>query len=309
MNAPAPRLPNFLIAGTPNTGTTSLHYYLQQHPQVFVSPVKEPTYFGTAEFFAASGLGDPATRRHTVFEKLRIFMERRSRAPTWEAYLALFRGARDEPAVGEVSPKYLLLPAAAKAIRERIPQARLVFLLRHPADWLHTRYASAFWRDGAGGFRARFEAARDPRNAWAQALNVVRYGTHLQRFVDLFPRDQLRIYLYEDFRQDGAGTVRDMLAYLGVDPNYPIDMSVRHNPTAVPRLPGVETLRQRVLRGVPVIQWIPYGVRQALRRLYYRPRPPLVMDPADRAMVIAYYRDEIERTADLIQRDLSAWLR
>ncbi len=309
MSERAHRLPNFFIAGAPNTGTTSLHFYPQQHPDIYMSPVKEPTYFGAAEFFAQPGVGDPATRRRTALQRVRAVMMRSSRARTWEEYVQLFRGARDEVAVGDASPKYLLLPAAPRAIRARLPHARLIFLLRHPAEWLHTRYASAFWRDGPGGFRRRFQAALDPANHWAPAVTVGRYATHLQRFFDLFPPNQLRIYPYEHFQRNGPAVLRDMLTFLDVDPAYPIDTSVRHNPTAVPRLPRLEIVRQRAFRGVPLLQWIPARVRRALRQLYYRPRPPLAMDPADRALVIDYYRDEIERTAALIGRNLSAWLR
>jgi hypothetical protein len=269
-----------------------------------MSPVKEPTYFGSAQYFAQHG--DARRRRRSA---LRSFLKRSPKYYSWEEYLELFRDARDQPAVGEASPRYLLLPAAARDMRARVPHARVIFLLRDPAEWLLTRYLKNFWRDPRGSFAQRFREAMQPDHPWAPSLAVGRYATHLRPFFDAFPRKQLQIHLYEDFRADGRAVVRAILRFLEVDPDYPIDLSYRHNPTVVPRFPAVERARQWALRGLPVIQWFPPAARRALRRLYYRGRPPLVMDPADRALVIDYYRDEIRRTADLIGRDLSAWLR
>jgi hypothetical protein len=201
-----------------------------------------------------------------------------------------------------------MLHAAARAIRSRIPHARLIFVLRDPAQWLFMRYLKMPWRDPRVSFSRRFLAAMDPRDAWAPAVTVGRYATHLQRFFDAFPREQLQIHLYEDYQADARAVVREILAFLRVDPDYPIDLSSRHNETALPRFPRLERLRQWV-GGIPVPKRLPQGARRALRQLYYRRRSDLVMDPADRALVIDHFRDEILRASDLIGRDLSAWLR
>jgi hypothetical protein len=115
--------------------------------------------------------------------------------------------------------------------------------------------------------------------------------------------------LYEDYRADARAVVRQILAFVGVDPAYPIDPSSRHNETAIPRSPLLERLRQWGLGGIPATKWLPLGAGRTLRQLYYRRRSDLVMDPADRALVIDHYRDAILRTGDLIDRDRSAWLR
>jgi hypothetical protein len=135
------------------------------------------------------------------------------------------------------------------------------------------------------------------------------YATQLGRFLDIFPQNQVRIYLYESYRADPRAVLRDILVFLGVDPNYPIDMSHRHNETSVRRFPGIEKLRQRILGNVPVSAWLPPSVSNALRKLYNRQRGSFTIDPQDRQMVIDYYRDEILLAQDLIGSDLSAWLR
>ena len=304
-----PRIPNFFIAGAPNTGTTSLYHYLRQHPQVYMSADKEPTYFGAAEFLAAPPRRDlpSRARERTVLERLMVGAPK---PLSWDAYLALFRDARDEPAVGEASVRYLLLPDAPRAIAARVPHARLIFILRDPAEWQFTRYLAMAWREPQGSFRQWFAAATKPGAMWAQPITVGRYATHLQRFFDLFPREQLLIHLHEDYKADGRGIVRETLRFLEVDPDYPIDMSRRHFETTVPRFPMLETLRRRMFGDAPLGRWFPSFAHRMLRSPFYRRRPELTtMDPADRALVIDYYRDEIQRTGTLIGRDLSAWLR
>jgi hypothetical protein len=135
------------------------------------------------------------------------------------------------------------------------------------------------------------------------------YATHLQPFFDLFPREQIRIHLYEAYRTDPRAILRDIFHFLGVEADHPIDTSQRYHETAVPRFPVLHRLRQRLGVNVPLTGWMPTSVGHALRGLYFRPKGRDTMDPADRRLVVAYYRDEILRTQDLIGLELSAWLR
>src|SRR5262245_28683977 len=109
-------LPTFLIIGAGRSGTTSLYHYLRQHPEVFMSPVKEPIYFALGPNLVFTG---PAA--DWVLDQA---------AKTREEYEALFAGVTNEKAIGEASPRYLASPDAAGRIRETIPEARLVAILR-----------------------------------------------------------------------------------------------------------------------------------------------------------------------------------
>lgn len=297
--ATAVRLPNFFIAGAAKAGTTSLYRYLAQHPQVYMSPVKEPTFFGAADI-----LSSPQ-------KSLMLERTARDRAPLvveWDDYVALFRNVRQEIAIGEASVSYLWQPSAARAIQARIPGARLIFALRDPAERLFTHFLGSAWRDPRATFRTRFRAALEPGGIGRNLVNIGRYATHLQRFFDVFPPEQICILLYEDYQADAPAVLRSVFGFLGVAPDHPIDVSRRHGETVVPRFRSLHALRLRVLGAAPVVPWLPDGARRALKRLYRR-APQMTMDPADRRMVIDYYRDEILRTADLIGRDLSGWLR
>lgn len=308
MMPPAVRLPNFFLAGVPRAGTTSFYSYLGQHPQIYVSPIKEPAFFGAADLLSGPHRAE-ILRRTADRDALKPYLAgtpplgAQPLVLEWESYLELFRNAGSELAVGEGTVGYFWLPSAAPAIRATVPEARLIFILRDPAERLFSHHLAALWHDPHRTFRQRFFGAVPP-----DVVGEGRSATHLQRFFTLFPRDQIRIYLYEDYQADPRAVLRDAFAFLGVDRSHTIDLSRRKNETVTPRLPLLHALRRRVF-GSGSIGWIPQGVRRALSVLYRRPGANVAMDPADRRLAIDYYRDEIQRTADLIGRDLSPWLR
>jgi sulfotransferase family protein len=308
----ASTLPTFFLAGVPRAGTTSLHAYLAQHPQVFMSPVKEPHFFAAADLLARPDVVRSRAHDRAV---LRAYLNGPQTRPVgpyvleWEDYLMLFRNVRDETAIGEASVDYFVLPSAAPAIRSKLPEARLMFMLRDPAERLFSWYLMNLRRYPRTTFRAWLRTAMNPSDASWRAVDCGRYATHFERFCSIFPRDQMRIYLYEWYRADAGAVLRDMFEFIGVNPDRRIDVSRWHHETRVPRFPVLHWLRERVFGAAPMTAWLPAGAARALHQLYNHRREDLVMDPADRRTVVEYYRDEIVRTGDFIGRDLSAWLR
>jgi hypothetical protein len=232
----------------------------------------------------------------------------------WDDYVTLFSNVRGEAAVGEASVSYFWLPSAAAAIRSTVPDVRLIFLLRNPAERLFSWYLINRKQHPRLEFRSWFLEAREPGgnggpspDRFTLPLDGGWYSRHLQRFYALFPREQIRVYLHESFRSDPRSVLRDMFAFVGVDPEQAIDTSQRHNETLLPRFPTLERLRRRIAGTRPLTDWLPKPAARALRRVYRRGHGSFVMTPSDRRLVIDFYRDEIQRTADLIGRDLSAW--
>ena len=114
-----PASTNFLIIGAGKSGTTSLYHYLDQHRQIYMSPMKGPRFFAMeGQEPALTGPQDDVVNSRTI-----------TRA---EDYVALFRGVTDEKAVGEASDWYLSSVEAPDRIRARIPDAKLIAILRQP---------------------------------------------------------------------------------------------------------------------------------------------------------------------------------
>lgn len=280
--------PTFFLVGAPKAGTTSLFRYLGQHPEIAVAAVKEPC------FFAPEVPVDPATDAC-----------RRS----WDAYLSLFAGAGTARAVGEGSVAYLASPDAAANIAARIPSAKILMMLRDPADRLFAHYSAsrvagatsvsfAEWVDE----QQRLEAARSPvyGPVWAG-----RYATHLARFQQHFPLEQIHISYYEDFVAGPDAVLAGIFAFLGVDPSVRIDRTERHNVTTVEKWPALGPVRPSTSSFLR--RMLPAG---AFERVRAWSRTPFRLTPtaADRAHAIALYRHEIQSLSRATGRDLAAWL-
>src|ERR1700744_4238921 len=132
------KAPNFFIVGAPKAGTTSLYNYLGQHPQIYMSPIKEPNYFAgemRLDNFVEEARRRIADEMHDLQEYLRGDM-RQNRfggwVSAWEDYLKLFRNVTDEIAIGEATPCYLWSETAARNIAARIPDAKIIINLRNP---------------------------------------------------------------------------------------------------------------------------------------------------------------------------------
>jgi len=314
-----PKLPNFILAGATHSGTTSLYRYLKQHPQIYMSPVKEPNFFATADILSLPNFKPMGEQQFSYLlaeiEK-QEWQQRQITITKWEHYLRLYQNVREEVAIGEASVMYLWFPSAAPAIHRALPRARLIFMLRDPSERLYTKYLRKLGPGHRTTFRDWVLQAMQMKPDRRQGmqphpipLDCGLYAMHLQRFLAVFPREQIRIYLHETYRADARAVLRDIFGFLGVNADHPIDISRRHNETMVPRFPLLHRLRRRLFGNAPLGTWMPTTVNRTLRSFYNRPKDRSGLDPADRRLVIDYYRDEILRTQDLIGRDLSAWLR
>jgi len=260
------RLPNFLILGAAKAGTTALYYYLRQHPQIYMTPLKETNFFALKDKplnFCGPG-DDNYVNRMSI--------------TCLEQYQQQFDGVRDETAIGEASPLYLYEPKAAACIKEHVPDAKLLVILRNPIDRAYSAFVHLV-RDGRETTRDFAEALtlEDERIAagWEHIWHYKKMGLYaeqLERYFALFGRENVRVDLYYDFKTRPVELMQEIFAYLDVDNTFAPDISQRYNEASVP----------------------------------HEARPPLL--PSVRAQLLDYFRDDSLRVQQLIGRDLSRWL-
>ena len=292
-------LPNFLILGAQKAGTTSLFNYLGQHPEVYASPIKEPHFFdheGEKRPYAGPGrIPGPAVQ-------------------SLKEYEGLFAGVRGEKAVGEASPTYLYLPGVAERVKRRLPEARLIAILRDPTERAYSAYQHAV-RNGREPLRSFAAALADEdrrvREGWHPIYHYRGrgfYHAQLSRYFDLFGREQVRVCLYDDLRSDPFGMLRGIFRFLGVSDSFTPDTSTRYNLSGVPKNRAVAGLVKRLGGLTPAVKRVvPFETRQRIKGRIFVKAPPL--EPAVRRELVEAYREDVLRLEDLIGRDLSAWLR
>lgn len=299
-------MPNFLIIGAGKSGTTSLYHYLKQHPQVYMSPVKEPKFFAVE--------GKELDFRGPNDE---ISMNRGSITDI-NAYQSLFHDVTNEKAIGEASPLYLYSPEAPERIKHYIPGAKLIAILRDPVERAYSSFLQRVQKaqEPLDGFaQALREEENRARDNWAprwQSKRIGFYYAHLKRYYEAFDAGQIRVYLYEDLKADPVGLAQDVFRFLEVDDSFTPDTSLRHNVSGIPRSRVLQALisRHNPIKSV-LKPLLPEGVRHHISvslqtRNIAGPPPPLDQDI--RKELVDMYREDILKLEKLIGRDLSSWL-
>ena len=300
----------FFVAGVAKAGTTALCRFLGQHPQVFMCPIKEPTFFAARELLSFDADSNPWVEARALNVRRWVAGEtahppQHGFALEWAHYEALFRGVREQRAIGEGSVNYWWAPGAPSAIREKFPDARFVVMLRNPADRLFSEYLAMRWAYPLRTVGEHIALQLGRRDGLGVVMDAGYYATHLERFFTHFPRKQFSIHLYEDFSANPRSVCRNILAFLGVDPDHPIDVSRRINAPQLPRWPRL----QAALGTTRALwRWVPRRWRERARGVFSRSRSQEIIGAADRRVLVEHYREEIHKTAKLIDRDLSSWL-
>jgi hypothetical protein len=286
--------PNFLIAGASKAGTTSLHEYLAQHPDVFMSSFKEPNYFVPGY----------------AYDK-------------WEDYLDLFSGARGEKAVGESSTGYLYCEESPAWIKSVLGDVKIILILRNPAR----RAASLYWWMVREGYEdaPTFAKALELEPARAQDPNFRAncpqfypdylyyttglYSEQVRRYLETFGKENVRIYIFEEFAKDPRAICRDIFDFLGVDRNFQPTITV-HNEGRLPASTRLQFwLRNRAPR---YLRLLPGRLRRKFltRLMAFNTRrgSTPAPDPAAESRLLERYRDDIRELERILDRDLAFWL-
>jgi Sulfotransferase family len=312
--------PDFFIAGAPKAGTDALYYELDQHPQIYMSPLKEPCYFSSeirVEHF------EPGLRERMKKEadSIREFIhgpmtEKRfgGIVSEWDDYLRLFAQVKDEKAVGEGSVCYLWSQTAAAAIASRFPNARIIIVLMDPAERAFAQYLKSV-SDGtvAHSFGEHIDACFRRADAYLGVLHPFlefgMYAQQVRRYMDVFPAEQLHLSLLEETQRDPQQWFSGVLEFLGVDPTFVPEGGRGHYHPNVPKFVRVsQTLQARGLWKA-LGKCVPKGLQPAVKRLLYRQTESITMVSEDRARLVEYYAADIEELQRLLKKDLTHWLR
>ena len=297
------KFPNFLVIGAAKSGTYALHSHLAKHPEVFMSPIKEPHFFAFAGESANSCVG----ANFPVHDWVK----------STEAYLRLFEGSRGALMAGECSVSYLYWPGTSRRIHQFNPDMKLIVSLRNPVDRAYSsfHYARSYGieplRTLTEGIQAEEERIRRNQSLLLRYRDLGLYARQLERFFEVFSPSQLKVILYDDLVADQIGTLRDLFRFLGVKDAAP-DPLLRANVTKSPNqdnpihrfINGEHLGRAAIRRMLPLK--VRSRLRHAVRELLFSPPPPLELH--ERLPIQDLFREDIRLLEPLIDRDLKAWL-
>jgi hypothetical protein len=267
-------LPNLVVIGAQKAGTTSLHRYLQEHPEIAMSTPKELNFFTSPRWNWPKGVG------------------------WYESYF-------EEPATvrGESSPSYTTYPRETgipERMHEVIPEARLIYLVRDPVD----RMLSQYLHDRASGSERRpvEEALGDLDPDWSPYVVQGRYHLQLSQFLEHYPRERVLVVAQEELMRSRAATLRRIFEFLGVDPGFSSRrFAVMANTSADKQ--GRAGLRGRARQ---LTRLAPASVATRVEAALSRPRG-MRLDPAIRRTLERYFADDAERLRNVTGLRLESW--
>jgi hypothetical protein len=292
-------MPTFIIGGAMKAGTTTLWAWVSAHPEIGMANGKEPRFF-TREQSIADGGGPDAPPRSGRFD----------RGFRW--YASLFDTCASKRVRGEASSRYLHAPDSAELIHGALPEVKLIFVLRDPAERMYAHYRHELrFLTGLPDFRDLVKE-RHPR--YQRYLADSSYATLLQRYFQRFHKEQIHIVLTEDLRNNPSATVAGIFEFLDVDDTFrPDNLKEIHNPSAKSASPLLNRLL--TLNSYSQLKaFLPSSVGQLggrikrriidLNKLKERVQP---MDGETRADLINILSGELDQLETMLSIELSSW--
>jgi Sulfotransferase family len=298
-------LPNLYLVGAPKAGTTSVASWLGQHPEVYWPAPKEP-YYWASDY--------PRLRKHYGFD---------DRA----SYERLYSPARASSSRyrGDGSTTYLYSESAIPDICEAVPDARFLVCVRDPVDLVISYHRTQLiaLNESEPDFGRAWRRHRDGGLPDTDPLDeklldyatVGRIGTAMARMLRVVPRERVHVIVFDDLVCDPRGTWKALAAYLQIDAGAAPSFAAANASNRAARWP---VLRRLTHRPPPALDAGVRRLRQwsrttktpgvaALKRRMWRPEPRPAAPDRARQELAEYFKPDVERLAELLERDLSAW--
>ncbi len=308
--------PNFFIVGAAKSGTTSLYYYLKQHPEIFMSPIKEPNYFSSdidpkkfkkkyktvMDTDLTGYFNQPCLREmHIAFVK------------NWEDYTKLFRAVRGEKAVGEISNSYLYSKEAAKNIKSAVPKAKIIMILRNPIERAYSHYLMDL---KIGYCDSSFLEELDKDNlleekGWGISNLYIELGQYFQqvkRYLEIFSEQDVKIYLFEDFKKDTLWLLKDLFEFLNVDAGFSPDLGKKYAQAYIPKSKYLNRILQNTGIKNLISKIVPLEIKDNLKFLYYTKNNMPALTSEEKEYLLKIFKNEISMLSKLIKKDLNHWI-
>jgi hypothetical protein len=298
-------LPNFLIVGAAKSGSSALYYSIKGHPDIFMSPVKEPSYFSSQGMvFPGNGPGD----------------DRKVYINHFEDYSKLFSGVGTEKIIGEASTDTMYYyQFTIPHIKDLLGDPAILFILRDPIERAFSAYyhlvrdkrETLTFEEGLEQENQRI--ANNWHSMWHYKTKSL-YFQQVKPFYESFSK--VKIALYEDYKKNPQMVVSDICSFLGIDSNYQSPQEkTKYNATGLPRSKWINDLFlaknpfQRMIRSVgsgllTEDGWV--KLRESLRQKNLK-KPEIKFET--RKMLREYFYNDVQELHELTHINVDYWLR
>jgi len=275
---------NTFIVGAPKAGTTSLHHYLSQHPDVCMSSLKEPNYFSSLEV-------------SKLFYNSKIIS-------STDHYHQLF--VEEKKVIGEASVSYLYYPDVPQRIYNYNPQAKIIIMLREPIE----RGFSHYLMDSRLGYckESLDDIVNSKSNFPMYFLQYVKLGAYyqqVQRYLTQFGNTQVHMIFYSDFKNNTSDVMSKLFDFLNIN-DFKINFSIE-NSFLSPSNAFIKLLYQQNTLRKCFKKILPKQILMSIKNKCFSKSVKPQLNPQLHSQLKAYYKKDIERLELILNTDLSEW--
>lgn len=292
-------LPNFIIAGATRSGTTSLYYYLMQHPDITFPKLKEPRYFSSINLkLPQNGPGDFSVDKKLILD--------------YDDYKKLYENIIAKK-VGDASSEYLYhYDVSAKEIKEKLGDIPIIIILRNPIE----RAFSAFnnlvrdGRESQNFFQALKLEDERMSNNWDMMWHYKRVGLYYNQITEyLNTFSKVKVIIFEEFVKEPEKFLSELCSFLDVNPDVDFDSGTVYSYSGKPKNKLIAFLGSRNNKYINRIRvfalsLIPRNIFESVSKKVLVKNQ---IDENSRSYLRDFYKDDILKLQQLLKKDLSFW--
>lgn len=310
------KLPNFFIVGAAKSGTSSLYFYLKQHPEIYLSPIKETFYF--CKDINKKNFKKPFKEKKYVDLNLylnhpKLELKHIAYVEKWKYYSQLFREVQNEKAIGEICNGYLYSKNAAKNIYKTIPKAKILMILRNPIERAFSHFLMDL-RDGRQENRNFLESVlkdfHQKEKGWGinyLYIDLGLYYNQVKRYFDIFPKQNIKVILFDDFQKNVETTLKNIFEFIGVNSSVEINTNKKYNIAYIPRFQKISNLLTKYNIRKFFSSLLKGPLKKYAKEIWFGDKSLIKLTLKDRKKLIPYFEKDIDKLSQLIERDLSFW--
>lgn len=277
-----PQLPNLIVIGAMKCGTTSLHYYLSQHPDIFMSKIKELWFFN---------------EQHNW-----------SKGIDW--YQSHFRS--NAIIRGEASPGYTMYPSRQgipKKMHAIIPDAKLIYIIRDPI----ARFASEYMHRFTGGLEDRsLEEVLACNLTYTKYLNKCRYYNQIEQFLPYYSTDKIHVLTTESLKNQRAESLANIFRFLGIDDQFVSSQfqKIKNNTSTKRRLKPIGRKIYHQLAEKHLNSYYPGPQRYLVKKLCFpftQAVKPVKINDFWRAKITKDLSEDVKQLRQFLNNPLTEW--
>ncbi len=306
--------PNLFIVGAAKSGTTSLYHHLKQHPEVYLSPIKEPNFFSTdikIEDFSSAYRKRATFVDNRYFNTLPLKEMQLSFIRNSQQYAQLFKNVTTEKIICEASTSYLYSSEAAKNIFDFNPTSKILIIIRNSIERTFSHYLMAV-KYGFTSLNFRQAIEKDlaaNKKGWGQSelfIELSLYYDQIKRYFDIFPKNQIKIILFDDLVKHQEKTIKEVYNFLSINDQFYTSLD-KKNAAETPKYPKTNKLLTDIGIKQLVLKAINNETKQKLKS-YLFSKKKNQLSQTDKAFLLPFFEKDNLKTSKLIGIDLSHWL-